>query len=271
MLLRHIHRFHTADPSRHGRARTLFLLPTAHGPRLTARRHSRRAFTVLELLMVVGVLSVLMAIIVPTIKTVHTAALRKRAQAEATALAQAAIRYKTEYGFWPGQLEANDDAHGSLRLNDAIPKKDDMLVLIAHGPQAIIDEIEVRDATGSKVSDPNLLKLYDDDTPSGRLVYQSFSTVGRATSPPYPVNPFNPKAIAFLDLNNESNHDNVDYRDPWDQSYVLIMGLNPGQTYWFEVKGTSIRQAVSNQIAFAYSQGNPVHRGTNLIYSAGAQ
>ena len=263
MLLRNTHRFYAATPRRHSRARPLFILPIA-------QRHSRRAFTVLELLMVVGVLSILMAIVLPTIKPIHTATLKKRAQIEATALAQAAIRYKTEYGFWPGQLQPNNDAQGSLRLNDAVPKKDELLVLIAHGPQEIIDKIEVRDSAGSKVDDPNLLKLYDDNKPNGRLLYQAFSTVGYAASPPYPINPLNPKAITFLDLKQENDHVNIDYRDPWDQSYVLIMGLNPRQTYWFEVKDTSIRQTVSNQIAFAYSQGNPVHRGTNLIYSAGA-
>ena len=52
----------------------------------------RSAFTVLELVMVVGVLSVVLAVVLPTLKTVLDAALRKRAQAEATALAQAAIR-----------------------------------------------------------------------------------------------------------------------------------------------------------------------------------
>jgi type II secretory pathway pseudopilin PulG len=64
----------------------------------------RVGFTVLELLIVIGVLTVLLAIMLPTIKTVRSASLRNRAQAEATALAQAAVHYKTEYGFWPGQL-----------------------------------------------------------------------------------------------------------------------------------------------------------------------
>ena len=69
--------------------------------------NKRTGFTVIELLMVIGVLSILLAISLPTIKTVHAAILRKRAESEASMLAQAVIHYKSEYGFWPGQLVVN--------------------------------------------------------------------------------------------------------------------------------------------------------------------
>jgi len=84
-------------------------------------RFPRRAFTVIELVMVVGVLSTLLAIVLPTIKTVRNAVQRRQAMAEATALAQAAIRYKTEYGFWPGQLESKNEPEGTVRKVQSDP------------------------------------------------------------------------------------------------------------------------------------------------------
>jgi len=113
----------------------------SNGKRARARRPVCRsaAFTVLELIMVISVLSVLLAITLPTIKTVREAVLRKQAKAGATALAQAAIRYKTEYGFWPGQLVYKDDV--SVKLNDGINNKEAMLHLIVSGPETFTDEL----------------------------------------------------------------------------------------------------------------------------------
>jgi Type II secretory pathway, pseudopilin PulG len=233
---------------------------------------SLSAFTVVELLLVISVLSVVLAITLPSGKIIRDTALRRQAQVEATALTQAAIRYKTEYGFWPGQLQPNNDAQGTVKLRNDIPRRDEMLSLIAYGPSAFLDGLEFRDANGTLAADPNVLRLYDDNA-QGHAPYQSFCTVGQAASAPYPINPLNPKRISFLTLQNEHAYEHVDYRDPWGQSYVLFMGLHPQSLFRFQVKnseGAVIRtQTVSNQIAFAYSIGPPTHRGTNHIYSAG--
>ena len=224
------------------------------------------AFTVLELLIVIGVLSIVLAIVMPNMKAVRDTALRRQAATEATALVQAAIRYKTEYGFWPGQIEPNNDAQGSVRLHRDIPRRNEMLDLIAYGPRTFFDRFEINKPN------PNPLRLYDDNA-QGRPPYQAFSTVGHSADAPYPINPLNPKAIQFLPLQNEHDYQRVDYRDPWDQSYILVMGLHPQSIYTFWVPNSdgtiSFAQTISNQIAFAYSVGPPIHRGTNLIYSAG--
>lgn len=263
MLLRHIHRFHTADPSRHGRARPLFLLPTAHSPRLTARHHSRRAFTVLELLMVVGVLSILLAIIVPTIRTVHAAALRKRAQAEATALAQAAVRYKTEYGFWPGQIEIKDLSDGTVKLREEFAGEAGIIHLIASGPKTFTDNLKTTD--GARVVTLNTNE-----------VCQAFSRVGEKQGTAHLPNPLNPKGIYFLDLAGEDVFQRVGYTDPWGRSYILFMGLNPRSIFTHTItaqgSGTPTHTvSVSNTIAFAFSLGPEGDRSTNYIYSAGVR
>lgn len=208
--------------------------------------------------MVIGVLSVLLAIVLPTIKTVRAATLRRQAAAEATALAQAAIRYKTEYGFWPGQLEHNDDL--SVRLNSRIDKPDGMLNLIVCGPEDFTTDIEV------DIDDPNILKITDN------AVYQAFCTVGPATGSDRPLNPLNPKGIPFLQLFNEADFERVDYADPWGRPYRLVMGLHPRSTFTVRVKRDDTviySKPVSNTVAFAFSVGPDGARSTNYIYSAG--
>ena len=220
----------------------------------------RAAFTVLELVIVIGVLSILLAVVLPTIKTVHAAALRKKAQVGATALAQAAIRYKTEYGFWPGQLTRKDDL--SVQLNNKIAKKDDMLHLIVCGPEDFTNDIKV------DIDDPNILKINDN------AVYQAFCTVGPSSGSARPLNPLNPKGIPFLKLVNEADFERVDYADPWGRPYRLIMGLHPRSTFTVKVKrGSTViyEKPVSNTIAFAFSVGSVDPNSTNYIYSAGVR
>ena len=225
--------------------------------------------------MVIGVLSVLLAIILPTIKTVRAAALRRQAAAEATALAQAAIRYKAEYGFWPGQLQVKNAAQGTVELNDATPSEvksgEKTLPCIVYGHPDFLNDLKARDQDGNDISHL-ILKLDEDDT-DGRIIYQAFSTVGDSSSAPYPVNPLNPKGIRFLDLQNEGDRLRVDYRDPWDQSYILFMGLNPRGVFTYDIKNSAdaviATHSVSNQIAFAFSLGPREQDRKNLIYSAG--
>lgn len=213
-------------------------------------------------MMVIGVLSVLLAIVIPTIKTVHAFALKKKARAEATALVQAAIRYKTEYGFWPGQLVRKDDV--SVRLNPAINNPGAMLHLIVSGPETFTDELQVDMGTS-----PNILKINDN------AVYQAFRTIGPASGTRYGVNPLNPKGITFLRLETETDPNAVDYPDPWDQSYVLFMGLNPRTVFTYEIKDSAgaviATHSVSNQIAFAFSRGPAGPNNTNYLYSAGVR
>ena len=214
--------------------------------------------------MVIGVLSVLLAIILPTIKTVRAAALRRQAAAEATALVQAAIRYKAEYGFWPGQLERKDNL--SVRLNPKISQPHSMLHLIVCGPEEFTDDIEVEVAERD-TADPNFLRINDN------AVYQAFCTVGPASGSDHPLNPLNPKGIPFLPLTNENDFERVDYPDPWGHPYRLVMGLNPRSVFTVKIKRDSAviyEKPISNTVAFAFSIGpTAADRGVNYIYSAG--
>ena len=218
------------------------------------REHAAAAFTVLELLMVMGVLSVLLAIVLPTIKTVRASALRKQAKIEATALAQAVIRYKNEYGFWPGQLRAKDD--DTVELIEAFKQNQTAFITaIISGPEEFTRELAV-----------NITPIYL----NGNELYRAFRQVGRKEGAGFKPNPLNPKGIRFLDLENESDPDRTIFRDPWGGTNVVFMGLNPRSTFTVRNSGMpSYSVSVSNAIAFAFSFGADGKNSTNYIYSAG--
>jgi type II secretory pathway pseudopilin PulG len=210
--------------------------------------------------MVIGVLSVLLAIILPTIKTVHAAALKKQAQAGATVLAQAAIRYKTEYGFWPGQVVENtaDTVKlGSEFVDQAVP------VIIS---RYLNETFAVNPTTG-----PNPIYLRENNANG---VYRAFRRVGEKQGATFKPNPLNPKGIHFLDLTDETDPARVNYPDPWGRGYILFMGLNPRSTFTHTVtfpNGGTQNVRVDNAIAFAFSYGPDGDRSTNYLYSAGVR
>ncbi len=231
--------------------------PHLHG-RDARATNAASAFTILELTMVIGMLSVLLAIILPTIKTVRTAALRKQAKIEATALAQAAIRYKTEYGFWPGQVVEKDT--DTVKLGSDFTTQAQVPVIIS---RYLNDSFTVN-ATGA-----NPIYLKENN---GNGVYRAFRRIGDKQGSTYKPNPLNPKGIHFIDLADEADPARVNFPDPWGNGYILFMGLNPRSTFTHTVtfpNGGSQVVRVDNTIAFAFSYGPDGRNSTNYIYSAG--
>jgi len=212
--------------------------------------------------MVMGILSVLLAIVLPIPRMVRTAALKKRAKIEATALAQAAIRYKAEYGFWPGEVVCL--AQGQPARYHPDRAGDQIIGVIVSGPREFTQNIK---ASGNTSLD--ILRLNTNE------VYRAFSRVGYPQGVGYDINPLNPKAIPFLELKDETDIEIVNYPDPWGLPYRLVMGLNPKSRFEFtdtiNINGQSFVYvvSVSNVTAFAFSEGLPGGLGTNRIYSAG--
>ena len=215
-------------------------------------------FSVIELTMVIGVLALLLAIVLPTIKTVRASALRNRAQAEATALAQAAIHYKSEYGFWPGQLQAKDD--DTVELRAEFKNLTGFIPVIISGTNTFTDNIQTTGGT------PVALTKNE--------VCQAFRRTGRKEGELFKPNPLNPKGILFLDLVNEEDPLTVSFPDPWGQGYILFMGLNPASSFTHTVTtqgGGAHSFRVDNTIAFAFSLGPDGMNSTNYLYSAGVK
>lgn len=217
-------------------------------------------FTVLELLIVIGVLSVLFSILLPVFSKVREAVLRSRAQVEATALAQAVVQYKNVYGYWPGMVT---ESGGQVKIEPA-PNR----------PAGAIDWPLVSNFSNVwfKVSVRS-----QDGSINGEASYVSDNTLYRSLLPfdrRYPSdnnrNPLNPQGFRFVDLKNEEDVRYVSMPDPWGNQYIVVMGLNPSTVFTHDFKNeggeTLSRLSVSNLTAFALSYGSDKR---TLIISAG--
>jgi prepilin-type N-terminal cleavage/methylation domain-containing protein len=216
----------------------------------------RAAFTVIELMIVMGVLSILLSILLPVFHTVRKATLKARAKIEATALAQAVVEYKNVYGYWPGmvnatgmQLQQNTSALGnSSTLNWPLVSRYSN------------EWFTVKTTSGDEVN-----YVVDNILYRSLLPFDTRNTDN--------LNPLNPRRIRFIDLNNESHPTETSRPDPWGNQYIIVMGLTPSSSFVqnFTRNGGGVFQtlAVSNLTAFAISLGPDGQNSTNLIFSAG--
>jgi prepilin-type processing-associated H-X9-DG protein/prepilin-type N-terminal cleavage/methylation domain-containing protein len=80
---------------------------------------SRRAFTLVELLVVIGIITVLIAVLLPTLGRVREHANRVKCAANLRSIGQALTMYTQQYGYYPGTWswdEAADAAIWPVRL-----------------------------------------------------------------------------------------------------------------------------------------------------------
>ena len=61
----------------------------------------RHGFTMLELLIVIGIIAILITILLPAVNSAKTKAKEREAMATARALENAITAFKSEYGYWP--------------------------------------------------------------------------------------------------------------------------------------------------------------------------
>lgn len=227
---------------------------------------SRAAFTVLELLIVMGVFSILLSILLPVFRTAYKATLKTRAKIEATALTQAVVQYKNVYGYWPGMVK---DSNSQLLQNDQA---------FANTPSGVLDwplvsqysntwlTVSVRLSDGTQ-KEANYLASKT-ATDNDNLLYRSLLPFDKRNTDN--LNPLNPLRIRFLTLSNETDPLHTSLPDPWGNEYIVVMGLNPASQFTQTIgkdNATIIQTiSVSNLTAFAFSLGPD---STNLIFSAG--
>lgn len=219
---------------------------------------SRTAFTVIELMIVAGVISILLSILLPVFHNARKAAMRSRARIEATALAQAAVQYKNVYGYWPGMVR--EAGENSVQANPFSPDNrpsnyTDWPLVSRFGNDTFKVSIRAQDGSTSEAN-------YINDN----LLYRSLLPFN--TKYTDNLNPLNPRRFRFLEMKNEAQPDLVNLPDPWTNQYVVVMGLLPSTQYTFVNNGQTILIA-SNLTAFAFSWGTQGNSGTNLIFSAG--
>jgi len=228
---------------------------------------SGNAFTIIEMTVVIGIMSILLAIAIPTIKSVRRAAERRKAAIQATLLTQAVIRYKDIYGFWPGQLMVTGNAgsgNPTLKLRPEFTGLDSTPVIISgFGNSTGDNEFDVDTNNGI---DP----VYLDDN----YLYRALSTIDpeNMSGSLYLPNSLNPKQIEFIELDNQTDVESMGLQDPWGQQFIVFMGLNPRSrfTYTHSINGAAnYRISVSNTIAFAFSRGPDGSQSSKYIMAAG--
>lgn len=71
--------------------------------------HARRAFTLLEVMLVIGIIAILAGFLFPVIIGASKRAREKQAAAETRTILVAIKAYRQEYGKWPAQIQATQD------------------------------------------------------------------------------------------------------------------------------------------------------------------
>jgi prepilin-type N-terminal cleavage/methylation domain-containing protein len=239
-------------------------LPLLRTTQTITQTHSRYGFTIIELTIVIGVLSILLAIALPTVKSVRMAAERKKAEIQATLLTQAVLKYKDVYGFWPGQLEVTSSGGGTpqVQLSADFKNKTSSPVIISRFNNT---DFEVQ----SSGDEP--IYLGEGGQRQNQL-YQALNIIdpeNQKSDGLYQPNPLNPRQIKFVDLENITDIDEIGFPDPWGQEFIVFMGLNPRNRFTYEQRQPSYRITVSNCTAFAFSRGPDGDRSGKFIMAAG--
>lgn len=88
---------------------TMKSTPRSAAQRLTRQR--ARAFTLIEILVVIAIIAILMGLLIPAVSSVINNAAKAKAKSQAVMLANAISAYRTEYGRLPVVAAGGDEAN----------------------------------------------------------------------------------------------------------------------------------------------------------------
>ncbi len=159
--------------------------------RTADRAEMRAAFSLIEVLSVIALLTVLMLATLPAFRTARSTAQRNTAAAEAMEIASAALEFRRVYGSWPCEEKAKSAG-----------------TTLTAGPMGTGTDPETDEDAYDLDIEQVIHVLLGDDAPAYR--------------------PYNPRAIPFLELPRSCLHKKEDDThiypyDPWGRPYVLIM------------------------------------------------
>lgn len=213
----------------------------------------KRAFTIVELLGVMLVLATLFGLILPAVKLSSRTAQKKQAASDATALAQAVIRYRQTYGFWPG-TEGIDDTDASES-------------------RTFYYEALRPAWAGANVpfaASPGFSPVTNDIAGVIRALVPAAADTDAADPDP------NPRRIRFLDIPaSRLSHEGL-FLDPWGTPYALVIhppvsimtGEEPAPGDGPSIAGRPV--GWNDVVAFSFGPpGRIVSSADNLIFSAG--
>lgn len=182
---------------------------STHNRKLAHAATSRRAaFTLVELLGVILILSTLFAMILPAVKLSIRTAQKRQAAADATALAQAVLRYRQTYGYWPG-IDADEvsgidpgKSHTFITLHKNKPKDK------PERPAWADPEFPGWDDSGGANPKWSLVEIDHADVIKALILSKDNAT--------------NLRRIRFLDIPDSRLSDGR-FLDPWSTPYVLVI------------------------------------------------
>lgn len=193
---------------------------SSHQPR-------RRAFTLVELLVVIAIIAVLAALLLPAISAAKKAALVKKARVQVEDIANAITRYDTTYSHYPtGQTPGNNDFTyaGTLWGSSAMAGTTSPAVQNTNNDEVVSILMDITSYPGTAPVVPTIN--------NGHVK--------------------NPQQIKFLNATmvGSTNENGVGpdlvYRDPWFHPYIISMDLNYNETTFDSFYGLN---SVSQQAA----------------------
>ncbi len=182
----------------------------------------QRGFTLVELLVVIGIIALLAGILVPTIGSIIDKAERVQAQADVKGLATAWKEYYNEYGRWP--------VDGNVAFSMA-PSQYRQNAGEASAPPSV-------QSTGILMVVKIMTNIMYADIGVARINMDGMRTN------------YNPKMMTFMDYRTESLNTSGDFVDPWGYTYRVLFDANGSGTV--EPAWTNV---VINERVIAWSVG----------------
>ena len=155
-----------------------------------APRRPHAAFTLIEVLTVIALLTVLLLATLPAFRSARSNAQRHEAASESMEIASAALEFRRVYGSWPCEEDAGK-------------------------PKSVL-------LTAKRPPDGDSEKLKDDEVDLSDVIHVLLGDESAK------YRSYTPRAIQFLELSRNclrtNHHDKAAYPyDPWGQPYVLVM------------------------------------------------
>lgn len=211
----------------------------------------RRGFTMLELLSVIATLAILFALILPAVKLSTRTALKRQAQADATALAQAVLQYRNTYGSWPGADE------------ESYPDDDQPAIWVMFDDGDIPAWAGINNMAGLLGTGSVVVGKLEYATVTDSLLARGYSDA-------------NPRNIVFLDIPVSRLSDDGHYLDPWGTPYAMVIHPLKNTDGSPSIGGRVVGQ--NEVVVFSFGPPGRVHDDVspgiettvaNLIFSAG--
>jgi prepilin-type N-terminal cleavage/methylation domain-containing protein len=179
----------------------------------------RRAFTLIEMLVVIGIIAMLAGLLLPAVTAASRHAQVKRAKGEISMLAQAIQSYYSTYSRYPVSTNAMYSA------SSATPPEDFTFGTFFGSPLYKGNPAVLNAGSGYQTNNSEVISILMD------LEY-SHDSLGNPIPTANQGHVKNPQRIQFLSakMSGDFNlagvgNDNV-YRDPWGNPYIISMDLN---------------------------------------------